>query len=237
MQQIHRFLITHRASILKGFLVLEGFLVGLWFAGVGLFLADSPLFTAIASQAARMGRWSFYVFCIAITPGILKRLGFLKQLQITLMLFRRHFGITMFLFAMNHMGFMFFISSVFSGRFKFANLNSMMLWGLASILLLLPLWITSNDWSVKKLGVWWHRIHALIYIAVFTIYMHVGFTNQTLAWIALTFLILEIVSYLKYWYEKYVKKTPPIPPSPPATAVQTSDQPQQVSPPVTVLPS
>ncbi|GAN99584.1 MULTISPECIES: protein-methionine-sulfoxide reductase heme-binding subunit MsrQ [Komagataeibacter] len=36
--------------------------------------------------------------------------------------------------------------------------------GFAAFLLLLPLAMTSNDWSIRRLGRWWGRLHRLVYI-------------------------------------------------------------------------
>lgn len=38
--------------------------------------------------------------------------------------------------------------------------------GMASFLLLLPLAVTSNNWSVRKLGAGWRKLHRLAYVAV-----------------------------------------------------------------------
>lgn len=35
---------------------------------------------------------------------------------------------------------------------------------LCCVLLLLPLAMTSNDWSIRRLGRWWGRLHRLVYI-------------------------------------------------------------------------
>ncbi|SFU99022.1 sulfoxide reductase heme-binding subunit YedZ [Aliiroseovarius crassostreae] len=39
--------------------------------------------------------------------------------------------------------------------------------GMVSFLILLPLAITSNNWSVRKLGRNWRQLHKLVYLAVF----------------------------------------------------------------------
>ena len=44
--------------------------------------------------------------------------------------------------------------------------------GMASLLLLLPLALTSNRWSVRKLGRGWTRLHWLVYLAVFLAAVH-----------------------------------------------------------------
>ena len=202
----YRWLITHKPLILNIFFVMEIGMVLLILIGVGLFIIDSPYYLNIASNAGLMGQISFVLFCTAITPGIIKRLGILTQLQISLMLFRRQFGVTMYLMALNHMAFMFAIPIFLAPIFEFPPLNSFLLYGVASVSLLLPLWVTSNDWSVKKMGKWWKILHGLIYIAVFTIFMHVGLANRSLGAVALVFLILEILSWLKYWWQAIFRK-------------------------------
>jgi sulfoxide reductase heme-binding subunit YedZ len=44
--------------------------------------------------------------------------------------------------------------------------------GLTSFILLIPLALTSNTWSQKRLGYYWGKLHRLIYLIAITVLLH-----------------------------------------------------------------
>lgn len=121
-------------------------------------------------KSAELGVYVF-IFSSLIGPlsVIFPKVSFLFALQ----KFRREIGITAGLLILVHI--MCFFLSVPDGT-SFISLFSQdafipVLWfGLPSLLVLL---LTSNNWSVRKLGyVKWKQIHKLIYILEFSIIWH-----------------------------------------------------------------
>jgi sulfoxide reductase heme-binding subunit YedZ len=69
--------------------------------------------------------------------------------------------------------------------------------GMIGFLLLLPLALTSNNWSVRRLGPRWRQLHKLTYIAVFLGAVHFvmlrkGFQIEPLAYLAAILFLLAL---------------------------------------------
>lgn len=112
----------------------------------------------------QMGLWALQLLIagLAITP--LRRF-----LGVNLLRYRRAIGVTAFVYVVLHL-------------LAWLVLDMGLLWGqalqdivkrpyitvgMASLLLLTPLALTSNDWSVRRLGgMRWRRLHRLVYPAV-----------------------------------------------------------------------
>lgn len=112
----------------------------------------------------QMGLWALQLLIagLAITP--LRRF-----LGLNLLRYRRAIGVTAFVYVVLHL-------------LAWLVLDMGLLWGqalqdivkrpyitvgMASLLLLTPLALTSNDWSVRRLGgMRWRRLHRLVYPAV-----------------------------------------------------------------------
>ncbi len=112
----------------------------------------------------QMGLWALQMLIagLAITP--LRRF-----LGLNLLRYRRAIGVTAFVYVVLHL-------------LAWLVLDMGLLWGqalqdivkrpyitvgMASLLLLTPLALTSNDWSVRRLGgMRWRRLHRLVYPAV-----------------------------------------------------------------------
>ncbi len=69
--------------------------------------------------------------------------------------------------------------------------------GMAAFLLLLPLALTSNNWSVRRLGPRWRKLHRLVYAAALLGAMHYlllakGFQIEPLAYLAAIIALLAL---------------------------------------------
>lgn len=123
-----------------------------------------------------MGGYALYLLWITMLPGILKRFqvkGFLLDIQIILMGVRRQLGILVFLFASAHYIWQRLFLYLDQGIPSLSMIPTFELLGMAALFLLSFLYFTSNDFSVRKLGKHWGRIHALVYIIVWIIALHV----------------------------------------------------------------
>lgn len=131
----------------------------------------------LQEAGAWMGKLAIYFLWLSVLPGILSRFqvkGWAQQLQVVLMTNRRWLGITMFQFAILH----YFWSSVFQKlpvilAGAVPDLPLFEIFGMLTFGLLLPLYLTSNDVSVQLLKRNWKRVHALIYVAMWTATAHV----------------------------------------------------------------
>ena len=97
---------------------------------------------------------------LAITP--LRR-----HLGVNLLKFRRALGVLAFIYVSLHLlvwlvldvG---IISQIWADILKRPYITI----GMTSFMLLLPLAVTSNNWSVRRLGTKWTKLHRLVYVAV-----------------------------------------------------------------------
>ena len=111
----------------------------------------------------RLGRTALYflVASIAVTP-------FLRLTGISLMRFRRALGVLCFAYVIPHVT----AWVVMDMGFLWAQMaqdivkRPYLLFGMLSFLLLLPLAVTSNNLSIRRLGgVWWRNLHKAVYVA------------------------------------------------------------------------
>jgi sulfoxide reductase heme-binding subunit YedZ len=114
-----------------------------------------------------------------------------------MMLFRRHLGIFMFLAAITHLILVSTIPKLFTySAITLDIFPQREIFGIVAMLLLFPLWLTSNDYSVVHLGKYWEWIHRLTYFALFLIFLHVALLEFSLGLIGAMVIILEIISWI-----------------------------------------
>lgn len=124
----------------------------------------------------------------------------------------------MFVLALLHSGIVYLVPLFlpFEAEHFIENLflNWHVTFGVLSLLLLFPLWVTSNDYSQYKFKRTWKIIHQLIYVATFTIFMHVAFhdpINLFYSALGVVMLLLLFASWVK---STFFKKQPPVAPMP-----------------------
>ncbi|MBI5448815.1 ferric reductase-like transmembrane domain-containing protein [Candidatus Gottesmanbacteria bacterium] len=160
--------------------------------------ANAGNFFVLGRQAGQLGLVLFIVIAI---PGIARRFGFRHPAIVLLKVFRRYFGITMYILALMHAGLVRF-ALVAAGLVAMTPVPTFILFGTLALSLLFLLFFTSNDLSVRKLGVWWQRIHNLFYIVMWLIFLHVGFQRLSI-WTILIggTSLIEFASFI--WEKKY----------------------------------
>lgn len=85
--------------------------------------------------------------------------------------YRRHIGVASFWFTLGHAYLL-----VLKTNFDFFDLETYLQYytGITSFFIFTILTITSNDWSIKKLGAKsWKRLHQLTYLAMFLLLLHI----------------------------------------------------------------
>lgn len=169
---------------------------------------------------AFMGKFAIYVFWLIAMAGILQRFkakGFLKKVQLILSSNRRQLGIWMFFLALTHYfwnkGFFIIQSGLPS------TIPLFQIFGMIAFVLTIPLVLTSNNYSVKKLGKFWKILHYLVYPIMFLLVLHtatqgadfqifgINFgTDYTISYAlpSLIILILQIASHIYQSRQKLV---------------------------------
>ncbi len=161
--------------------------------------------TNLRPYGLEMGNWAIRFLWLTSLPGILKRYrvtGIFQNIQIVFMRSRRRLGDTMFTFAVMH----YLWNSLFF-NIKF-GINYLPLpgqtplfkiMGFLGLFILIPLFITSNNFSVKFLKVWWTRIHKLVYVTMWLIAFHVALQGLIVeSVITFAIAILQLTSWIYY---------------------------------------
>lgn len=195
IDQLFRFFITKKQSII--------FVFKLWFfvltaiLCIVVYIAYSennylPLAYFIGQNA---GKLALLFYCITIVPGAFKRFGIKNKIIAILTIYRRYFGITMYLFLLMHYWVLNGVLVILKG--VFINPTLIQTYGLFALILLTPLFLTSNDFSLKTLGIWWYRLHKLTYVILFLIFFHVALQRISL-WsiLAGVAVFMELSSYI-----------------------------------------
>lgn len=142
-------------------------LVGLAWAYWQRLLGPDP----VGELIQRTGRYAIVFLLLSLVPTVAATLGFRDLLRV-----RRALGLYAFFFAVLHL-------LAFAGvdyAFDVAQLaragrdDPRVLVGLATLLVLLPLALTSTNASVRRLGQNWKRLHRLAYLAAGLDVVHYG---------------------------------------------------------------
>ncbi len=145
---------------------------------------------------AFMGKFAIYVFWLIALAGILQRFkvrGFLKKVQNVLLPNRRQLGILMFLLAFTHYMWNKGFSIILSG--PPASMPLFQVFGFIALVLSFPLLITSNNYSVKKLGKFWKVLHRLVYPIMFLLVLHTAMQGTDFQILGMDFGIDYTLSY------------------------------------------
>lgn len=173
-------------SVLVNIVVFEKFLNKLLLIAIYLawaVLVYSYFFELDIPRKARLaGDISIIFLWISSIPGILKRFrvkGLLAKIEVVLMYCRRRLGVLMFMFALLHFAWFGLYSSLQEGMFpNFFDLPLKGKMGYIAIALTVPLYLTSNNFSVKFFGKLWQKIHNLVYAIMWFSALHLFFGDN-----------------------------------------------------------
>jgi len=165
-----------------------GLLPGLYAFYLGIFggLGADP----VRAFEHLLGLWAFRFLCLglAITP--------LRDLfGINLIAYRRALGLLAFYYVMAH--FVVYLtldrglilSSIAGDLLK----RPYIMLGMAGILMLIPLALTSNQWSIRRLGPRWNRLHKLTYPILIVAILHYALSLKVLDLEAAFYIIVTIL--------------------------------------------
>ncbi len=204
---LQKFFIQYRQSIVVGFLMME---IGLVFWWMWIYWQAATDYASVVwilfNWGSIFGQIAIGLYVMTLLPGVITRLkwwsAITKPIGLILMLFRRHFGILMFILAFIHLTFSSTLPYLALYNFQSPGLpalRSFEIMGAIGWALLFPLWLTSNDWAVKKLGRWWKRLHRLTYVALFFIFTHVALQGGVGAVLLGATGIMVALSWVVFW--------------------------------------
>jgi len=153
----------------------------LWFYGVGVW----------------SGKVAVLILALVLIPGMLGRFGIQIKVTRVITFYRRQLGITTFLLAFTHGMLVRIVARFALGWYPISRAPLFELFGTIALSFLFFLFITSNDWSVRRLGPWWKRLHWLVYVIVLFILFHT-ILQRVSAWSIMigTIVIAELISLL-----------------------------------------
>ena len=193
---IQRYIVKYQKQIRWLFYLSFIFLV-LVFAISTKFSEFRPLWNDLGEKAASISLISFW---LTLIPGILKRLQISKifvPIRTILMIFRKEIGISTYVLALLHYGWS-RILPILAIKGDLLSFNLFEVFGLISFILMTPLFLTSNNWSMHNLGKTWKKLHKLSYFIVWVLFLHVIIREIDIkAVITLFIASLEIVSLIK----------------------------------------
>lgn len=198
LKPLQLFLIQNKKLILSLSSILYILLAITILAGLPLYILFPNFFGLYLEVGKKAGTLSLILYAASLIPGILKRIQKFPIMRVMFMLFRREFGVLMFLSMIVHSTYNQIYPYITLGQSLFLGLSPRIIFGFIAEMILVPLWITSNDWSVKTLKKSWNTIHKLTHVALLFIVGHVLLIDGEIALKLFTacILILEIYSWI-----------------------------------------
>ncbi len=165
-----------------------GLLPGLYAFYLGIFggLGADP----VRAFEHLLGLWAFRFLCLglAVTP--------LRDLfGINLIAYRRALGLLAFYYVLAHFAVYLtldrglILSSIAGDLLK----RPYIMLGMAGILMLIPLALTSNQWSIRRLGPRWNRLHKLTYPILIVAILHYALSLKVLDPEAAFYIVVTIL--------------------------------------------
>jgi len=190
-------LIKKKQRVIRIFNILWLILIICFFFAAGsVFSPDNKAYVFWYDFALLCGKTGIIFFVITLLPGIFNRFRIRNRILGIIMIFRRQFGITMFLLAAFHGLIVGVLPKISTGNPL--NYVKFELYGLFAVILLFFLFITSNDFSQMKMGKLWYALHRLVYIIMWLILIHVALQRFSLWSVTAGVLVLAEMSGIIY---------------------------------------
>lgn len=196
-QPVHAFLAIRQKQI--RFIFFCFYVFGFLGIGLGfwLFANNLEVYISLLWVANKIGFVSLGLFLLTLIPGILQRFRLNNLILSSVVLFRRQIGILMYISALVHSMYLSTIPLIMSGNFgNFAAISTHEFYGSLAVMILFPVWLTSNDFAQKKLKKFWKTIQRLTYVAIIFIYLHVAAVDRLALFVTMIVMILELFSWI-----------------------------------------
>ncbi len=194
----------YRNQIVKAFQVSYVLILAILIIGTPTIVSFGEQYALYYALGRQAGQAALVVFILTTIPGIARRFRIKHKLIAILMIFRRYIGILMYALAFAHYWTMTGAATFIRGDIP-QTIPAFLFFGLGALTFTTPMFFTSNDLSVGKLGAWWHRIHKLTYIIVWLIFFHVALQRVSI-W---TLLIgaAAVAQVSSHAYSRFVKRS------------------------------
>jgi DMSO/TMAO reductase YedYZ heme-binding membrane subunit len=193
MDKLYLWVIKYRNPLVYTFIGINCLLAIIWYVSFQAIVMGIGDRTWFYQNAVEFGQIALVTYCITTIPGIFRRFGIFHKSVSIIMIFRRYIGIMTYMFVLLHVS----IQRLFfwmQGHVGLVPTEVFQLAGFIAFLILFSLFITSNDWSVSKLGKWWHVIHNLTYIIAWLIFAHVALQRLSVWTFIIGFTSLAVLS-------------------------------------------
>jgi methionine sulfoxide reductase heme-binding subunit len=153
------------------------------------------------SSGKKLGLLSAVLFCIVLIPGITRRLSIkneiVKTISVYIMFARAQVGLGMFFAGLGHYIMLMILPIAKFGREP--NPKVFVFFGLTALFLSLWLALTSNQFSKKLLKRNWARLHSLVYVIVWLLFIHIALLEkfEPIGILLLIFALVESYSLIK----------------------------------------
>ena len=149
----------------------------------------------------KFGTLAALAFLVTITPGIAKRFGIRHPVFNIVQTFRRHFGIATFLLTLTHYAVLRLVPMMTWQSFSLPPFRETL--GFLAFCLFFVMFITSNDFSMKRLGKWWGRLHMAAYVIIWLVFGHVALEEiGPLTLLLGVYALAEWTSLIYFWTKK-----------------------------------
>ena len=165
----------------------------------GLYAFYLGIFGGLGADPVRafehlLGLWALRFLCIGLVITPLRDL-----FGINLISYRRAVGLLAFYYVLAHFAVYLtldrglILSSIAGDILK----RPYIMLGMAGLIMLIPLALTSNQWSIRRLGQRWNRLHKLVYPVLIVAVLHYALSLKVLD-AEVTFYIVVTIALLGY---------------------------------------
>lgn len=157
------------------------------------------------------GDLSWYLLAFTLFLGLARKLCPKCVTIVRILPLRKHSGVLAFLIAGSH-GIAELVKNgihrdweaIFNYTLSFDSLVTL---GMLSFLLMLPLFLTSTEWAVKKMGAkTWFWLHKLAHPAFILAALHSAWVTGQLRSASLVWLVLYVLGYIILWIKRGIEK-------------------------------
>lgn len=201
--KIYRFIATKTGLVKQLFFLGYVFIVLFLLLSSYLISTQSVLEPIIYGIGKKFGQLSLLILALIVTPGILGRFRLEIPVSRIITAYRRQLGITTFLLAFSHASIVRILPKLL-GIIPIFPLLVFETLGQFALLILFFMFLTSNNFSVKKLGKNWKRLHRFVYVVLWLLVLHTGLQRISI-WSVLIFgfAAVEIISSVyDYWMKQ-----------------------------------
>ncbi len=196
-KKIFQVAVKEKSIFYRSFLIVYAVILTMLVVGSVAIVRNSPRSLWFYGAGVWSGRAAVTILTLVLIPGMLGRFGIQIKVTRVITFYRRQLGITTFLLSFTHGMLVRIVARFVFGWYPISRAPLFELFGTLALSFLFFLFITSNDLSVGRLGPWWKRLHALVYVIVWLILFHT-ILQRVIVWSVMigAIAIAELVSLL-----------------------------------------